>query len=103
MCGPAEGYNFPMWPWGLQYLRCPTSGMPYLQGSHSDANTALLNDFTCYLNIHFIFRISMSNNLIDICVRPYKKVPCCRSQKGRYRPKEEKKVKNVENDFLMEI
>ena len=22
-----------------------------------------------------------------ICVHPYKKVPCCRSQKGRYRPK----------------
>ena len=24
---------------------------------------------------------------VHICVRPYKKVPCCRSQKGRYRPK----------------
>ena len=28
-----------------------------------------------------------------ICVRPYKKVPYCRSQKGRYRPKYEKSQK----------
>ena len=49
-----------------------------------------------------LLQLIIKNRLLIICVHPYKKVPYCRSQKGRYRSKWGKKSKMSIN-FIIKL